>query len=121
MTAKIDTIVQAAAPAVLPPPKDPYARGPRQRAALETPEQRKAAHEERVARWKAITEAGEIILVIAAGGALGGALRQAGMAELSHGFASGSGIALIPIAWAITAVIRVAQGSATVAMITAGL
>jgi GntP family gluconate:H+ symporter len=68
---------------------------------------------------EAITEAGEIILVIAAGGALGGALRQAGMAELSHGFASGSGIALIPIAWAITAVIRVAQGSATVAMITA--
>ena len=60
MTAKIDTIVQAAAPAVLPPPKDPYARSPRQRAALETPEQRKAAHEERVARWKAITESGGI-------------------------------------------------------------
>ena len=68
---------------------------------------------------EAVSEAGEIILVIAAGGALGGALRQAGMAELSHGFAAGAGIALVPIAWAITAVIRVAQGSATVAMITA--
>jgi len=68
---------------------------------------------------ESVTEAGEIILVIAAGGALGGALRQAGMAELSHGFATGTGLALVPIAWAITAVIRVAQGSATVAMITA--
>jgi len=68
---------------------------------------------------ESITEAGEIILVIAAGGALGGALRQAGMAELSQGFATGTGLAIVPIAWAITAVIRVAQGSATVAMITA--
>lgn len=56
MTAKIDTIVQSAAPVALPAPKDPYARGPRDRAASDTPEQRKAAHEERVARWKAITE-----------------------------------------------------------------
>ena len=67
----------------------------------------------------AVAEAGEIVLVIAAGGALGGALRQAGMAELAHGFATGAGVALVPIAWAVTAVIRVAQGSATVAMITA--
>lgn len=68
---------------------------------------------------ESIAEAGDIILVIAAGGALGGALRQAGMAELSHGVATGTGLALVPIAWAITAVVRVAQGSATVAMITA--
>jgi len=66
-----------------------------------------------------IAEAGSIILVIAAGGALGTALRQAGLAQLSAGVGGGSGLALIPIAWLVTAVIRVAQGSATVAMITA--
>ena len=68
---------------------------------------------------EAVTEAGGIILVIAAGGALGGALRQAGLAQLSAGLATGAGIAVIPIAWLVTAIIRMAQGSATVAMITA--
>ena len=51
--------------------------------------------------------------------ALGGALRQAGLARLSAGLATGAGIAGIPIAWLVTAIIRTAQGSATVAMITA--
>jgi GntP family gluconate:H+ symporter len=68
---------------------------------------------------EAVTEAGSIILVIGAGGALGATLRQAGLAELSAGFAGGSGFALIPAAWLVTALVRVAQGSATVAMITA--
>jgi gluconate:H+ symporter, GntP family len=68
---------------------------------------------------EAVAEAGSIILVIAAGGALGTALRQAGLAQLSAGLGGGSGLALIPIAWLVTAVIRVVQGSATVAMITA--
>lgn len=68
---------------------------------------------------ESITEAGGIILVIAAGGALGAALRQAGLAQLSAGLSAGSGLALIPVAWLVTAIIRVAQGSATVAMITA--
>ena len=68
---------------------------------------------------EAVTEAGGIILVIAAGGALGGALRQAGLAQLSVGLATGAGLAVIPIAWLVTAIIRMAQGSATVAMITA--
>jgi len=68
---------------------------------------------------EAVIEAGGIILVIAAGGALGGTLRQAGLAQLSAGLATGSGIAVIPIAWLVTAIIRAAQGSATVAMITA--
>jgi|694.fasta_scaffold15954_4 GntP family gluconate:H+ symporter len=68
---------------------------------------------------EAVAEAGSIILVIGAGGALGATLRQAGLAELSAGFAGGSGFALIPVAWLVTALVRVAQGSATVAMITA--
>ncbi len=67
----------------------------------------------------AVTDAGSIILVIAAGGALGASLRQSGLAELSAGIGTGGGLSLIPIAWLVTVVIRVAQGSATVAMITA--
>lgn len=73
----------------------------------------------RTAIRTAIVEAGEIILVIAAGGALGQTLRQAGMAELAHAAVPEWKLALLPVAWAITALIRVAQGSATVAMITA--
>ena len=68
---------------------------------------------------EAVTEAGSIILVIGAGGALGATLRQAGLAELSRGLVFGEGLALVPVAWLVTALIRVAQGSATVAMITA--
>ncbi|MFO0191755.1 MAG: GntP family permease, partial [Planctomycetia bacterium] len=68
---------------------------------------------------EAVTEAGNIILVIAAGGALGATLREAGLGQISAGLAAGAGLALIPVAWLLTAVIRMAQGSATVAMITA--
>ncbi len=67
----------------------------------------------------AVVEAGEIILVIAAGGALGAVLRQAGMAELAAATVPSQKLLLLPIAWGITALVRVAQGSATVAMITA--
>jgi len=66
-----------------------------------------------------IVEAGEIILVIGAGGALGAVLRQAGMSELAAATVPEQKLLLLPIAWGITAVVRMAQGSATVAMITA--
>ena len=66
-----------------------------------------------------VVEAGEIILVIAAGGALGAVLRQAGMAELAAATVPAQRILLLPIAWGVTALVRIAQGSATVAMITA--
>ena len=65
-----------------------------------------------------IQSAGSVLLVIAAGGALGGALRAAGLAEVFTDLAPTSGLALVPVAWAVTATIRIAQGSATVAMIT---
>lgn len=68
---------------------------------------------------EAVTEAGNIILVIAAGGALGATLRAAGLGQVSAGLAAGAGLGLIPLAWLLTAVIRMAQGSVTVAMITA--
>ncbi|EYF02441.1 reverse transcriptase family protein [Chondromyces apiculatus] len=54
MTAKIDPIVQAAQPAILPVTTAPSVK------PAGTPEERQRAHEERVARWKAITEAGGI-------------------------------------------------------------
>jgi GntP family gluconate:H+ symporter len=66
-----------------------------------------------------VVEAGEIILLIAAGGALGAVLRQAGMAELAAATVPEQKLLLLPIAWGITALVRTAQGSATVAMITA--
>jgi gluconate:H+ symporter, GntP family len=73
----------------------------------------------RLTLGEAVTEAGSIILVIGAGGALGATLRQAGLARLSEGLVSGDGLMIIVAAWLVTALIRIAQGSATVAMITA--
>ena len=67
----------------------------------------------------ALMSGGVIILITAAGGAFGGMLQQTGISlrigELTKDFQ----MALIPLAFLITAVVRTAQGSATVAMITA--
>jgi len=64
-------------------------------------------------------EAGVIILIASAGGAFGAMLRHAGVGEVSAVLARHWELNLIFLGWAISAVIRVAQGSATVAMITA--
>ncbi|MEZ6117892.1 MAG: GntP family permease [Pirellulaceae bacterium] len=68
----------------------------------------------------AITGAGGIILITAAGGAFGHVLRQTGIAvELQQQFMGNqSGFILLWLAFGLTALVRVAQGSATVAMIT---
>lgn len=67
----------------------------------------------------ALLSGGGIILITAAGGAFGGMLQQTGIsaeiAELTKHYQ----MALIPLAFMIAAVIRTAQGSATVALITA--
>jgi GntP family gluconate:H+ symporter len=68
---------------------------------------------------EALAGAGVIILIIAAGGAFGQALRDCGVAEALKGLLPKSQHALIPLAFLAAAVIRTAQGSATVAMITA--
>ena len=68
---------------------------------------------------EAVVEGGEIVLVIAAGGALGATLRQAGMAELAAGAFPAHPLLLVPMAFLVTCLVRTAQGSATVAMITA--
>jgi gluconate:H+ symporter, GntP family len=62
--------------------------------------------------------AGVIILITGAGGAFGGMIRLAGVGETIQALADKFNISYILLAWLATAVIRIAQGSATVAMIT---
>ncbi len=63
--------------------------------------------------------AGVIILIASAGGAFGAMLRNAGVGEVITAYAKQWNMNLIFVGWAVSAVIRIAQGSATVAMITA--
>lgn len=66
----------------------------------------------------ALAGAGSILLITAAGGAFGAVLQQTGIAqELGAWLRPGSGWTL-PLAFGVTALIRTAQGSATVAMLT---
>jgi GntP family gluconate:H+ symporter len=67
----------------------------------------------------ALTSGGSIILITCAGGAFGGMLQQTGISSKIATLTSGYQMALIPLAFIISAVIRTAQGSATVALITA--
>ena len=62
--------------------------------------------------------AGVIILITGAGGAFGGMIRLAAIGETIEALAQSYGISYILLAWGATAIIRIAQGSATVAMIT---
>lgn len=65
-----------------------------------------------------IETAGVIILITSAGGAFGLMLRNAGVGDAIKSAASGAEVNLILLSWLVAAVIRVAQGSATVAMLT---
>ena len=77
----------------------------------------------------ALREAGVIILITAAGGAFGGMLKATGIGDTISGMVTGYvdggeatgglGILLIFIAWGSAAVMKIAQGSGTVAVITA--
>ena len=62
--------------------------------------------------------AGIIILITGAGGAFGGMIRLAGVGDTIGSLAEEFKISYILLAWGATAVVRIAQGSATVAMIT---
>lgn len=66
----------------------------------------------------ALASGGVIILITSAGGAFGGVLQQSGITERIGALAADSQIGLIPLAFFLTTLIRTAQGSATVAMIT---
>lgn len=67
----------------------------------------------------ALASGGVIILITAAGGAFGGILQQTGVASLIRQLPTGSPTLVIVLAFLITTAVRTAQGSATVAMITA--
>ncbi|HTE30060.1 MAG TPA: SLC13 family permease, partial [Chryseolinea sp.] len=67
----------------------------------------------------ALMSGGGIILITAAGGAFGGTLQQSGISVKIAELTSGYQMALIPMAFFISAIVRTAQGSATVALITA--
>lgn len=67
----------------------------------------------------ALASGGVIILITAAGGAFGGLLQQTGIGPRIEGMASTYQMAVLPLAFGVTTLVRIAQGSATVAMITA--
>lgn len=67
----------------------------------------------------ALASGGIIILITSAGGAFGKTLQQTGVATLIEDLPQTSPAMLITLAFLITTAIRTAQGSATVAMMTA--
>lgn len=66
----------------------------------------------------ALETAGVIILITSAGGAFGGMLKHAGVGEAIRHFAMGRDLNLIFLAWAVAVLMKFAQGSATVSMLT---
>ncbi|MCB1123291.1 MAG: GntP family permease [Verrucomicrobiae bacterium] len=65
-----------------------------------------------------IATAGTIILITAAGGAFGAMIRHAGIGEAVSAVMEGRNISLLLLAWIIAMVMKIAQGSGTVSMIT---
>ncbi|MCS5539993.1 MAG: GntP family permease [Roseibacillus sp.] len=68
----------------------------------------------------ALAGGGTIILITAAGSAFGSIMKDTGIADTLKDVFSGSGHMILPVAFLCTALIRMAQGSATVSMITCG-
>jgi len=68
---------------------------------------------------QALGPAGIIILITGAGGVLKQILVDSGLGEMLAESIAGSSLSPIILAWSLAAIIRVTQGSATVAMITA--
>lgn len=69
---------------------------------------------------ESLMSGGVIILITAAGGAFGAMLQDTHISDTIRQFFTGSGasgVALLLLAWGIAAVLKVAQGSSTVAMI----
>ena len=72
------------------------------------------------AAQQALASGGVIIAITAAGGAFGGMLQQSGIAERIGSMAPpAQSVWILPMAFGVTSMVRAAQGSATVAMITA--
>ena len=67
---------------------------------------------------EALASGGQILLIIAAGGAFGGALQQTGIGDVIRETISQQNLPVLPVAFLVTMFVRAAQGSATVAIIT---
>ncbi|AHG01902.1 gluconate transporter (plasmid) [Halostagnicola larsenii XH-48] len=67
---------------------------------------------------EALKEGGNIAAIVGAGGAFGGMLAAAGVGGYISSALQELGFGLIVTAWIIAAAVRIAQGSATVAMLT---
>jgi GntP family gluconate:H+ symporter len=65
-----------------------------------------------------LSTAGVIILITAAGGAFGTMIKPTGIGDSIKAAAYGTGVSLIVLAWLVAAVMKIAQGSGTVSMIT---
>ena len=65
-----------------------------------------------------LSVAGVILLITGAGGAFGAMIRMSGVGDSIESLADKFSIPYVLLAWGVTAFIRVAQGSATVSMIT---
>ncbi|MET9416582.1 gluconate:H+ symporter [Streptomyces klenkii] len=61
---------------------------------------------------------GNILLVVGAGGVFGAVLKGSGAARALADAFAGAGLPVVVLAWLIAVVLRVAQGSATVAIVT---
>ncbi|QLG63506.1 GntP family permease [Halorarum salinum] len=68
---------------------------------------------------EALKSGGNIAAITAAGGAFGALLAASGIGDYITGALSQVGIPLLVSAWLIAAIVRIAQGSATAAMLTA--
>ena len=62
--------------------------------------------------------AGVIILITSAGGAFGKTIKNSGIADTLQYYGEAFNVNYIFLAWIVTALVRIAQGSATVSMIT---
>ena len=68
---------------------------------------------------KSLAPAGSIILITGAGGVFKQMLIETGAGDMIAGIFQESGLFILPLAFVLAALVRVIQGSATVAMITA--
>jgi GntP family gluconate:H+ symporter len=59
-----------------------------------------------------------MILITSAGGAFGGMLRNAGVSDAISAAVSGHHVNLVLLAWAVAVMLKFAQGSATVSVLT---
>ncbi|MEN3323249.1 SLC13 family permease [Mariniflexile soesokkakense] len=68
--------------------------------------------------YESLTSAGMIILITSAGGVFGQMLQQTGVGIRIQELSANYQMAILPMAFFITAAVRTAQGSATIAMVT---